>query len=539
MIPFEIGIDITDPSKLFGRKSKLRSLKEKAERRENAAVIGPRRFGKTCILKTMEEIILSEIPEVFPVYFNAKAEGITKDSDKFYRVLAATVAAEMCQRGLVKKGKVRIKDADIKFRITPDRVVIEEQFSSFSSERQWSIVTLLSRIIGDKGKTLLLLLDDVDYVLVSGLRQASDFSRLRDGVSEKNSFIRYWVSGPATFSSICSKVGSAELNNGIQNVFLNTLKKEDARQLWDDECSHISSEELREYVSRQFDFAYDKSGGVPFYLKLIGKYFFDGEHQGNVPSYLILRDYLKEMLDNKLFLDTERNTMDFLASNDLVIKDDDIVPDAINILIDKGLVKQEGKRLFIPIGFLKDYILACKKETTPVGKRLEELVSEMMMIRRNVNNVWRRNELWRSERSDGRRFTPFFSSDEDPIQFEILKNVCTSESDYKAFASSLYQLYYEGSGKGVNLPLGFSPRPRSWDRNTSDLPQLIMVNRHMFGHRDFTPDGSITLTDVDLLDAINGGKRPRTSEDYSRMQYSLMLKCVEELREMQDYLESL
>ena len=211
----------------------------------------------------------------------------------------------------------------------------------------------------------------------------------------------------------------------------------------------------------------------------------------------------------------------------------------INILIDKGLAKQAGKRIYIPIGFLKDYILACKKETTPVGKRLEELVSEMMKIRSNVNGVWRRNELWKTQRSDGRNFTPFISSDEDPIQFEILKKVCANESDYKAFSSSLYQLYYEGSGKGYNLPLGFAPRPRPWDHNTSVLPQLIMVNRHMFEHRNFTPNESISLTDVDLLDAINGGKRPRSSEDYSRMQYALMMKCVEELREMQDYLESL
>lgn len=539
MTPFETGVDINDSSILFGRRNRLLSLKDKAEGHENAAIIGPRRFGKTCVLKTMESIILSDIADIFPVYFNAKAEGITKDSDKFYRVLSATVAAEMCRRGIVKKGKIRIKDAEVKFRISTDRVIIEEQFSQYSSERQWNMLFLLSQIIGKDGKTLLLLLDDVDYVLVSGLRQASDFSRLRDGVSAKGSFIRYWVSGPATFSSICSKVGSAELNNGIQNVFLKPLKKEDARQLWEYECTLVDDLELHEYVLGQFNYAYEKTGGVPFYLKLLGKYFLDRDNHGVLPTYLIIRDYLKEMLDNKLFLDSERNAMDFLAEQDLIVKDDDIIPDAINVLIDKGLVEQVGRRVFIPIGFLKDYIMARQKEATPVGKRLEDLVSEMMKIRSNVNKIWNRKELWKTQRQDGKRFPPFISSDEDPIQFEILKNVCLSEQEYIAFATSLYKVYYEGTASGYNLPLGFSPRPRPWDKNTSEFPQFVMINRHMYDHREYLPNDSIKLTDVDLLEAINGGKRPRNPEDYSRMQYALMLKGVEELREMQDYLESL
>lgn len=539
MTPFEIGIDLIDANKLFGRNNKLASLKDKAICRENVAIIGPRRFGKTCVLKTMEEIILKEISSIFPVYFNAKAEGITKDSDKFYRVLAATVAAKMCERGIVNKGKIRIKESDVKFKISPERVLIEEQFSQFSSERQWNMLFLLSRIIGNSGKTLLLLLDDVDYVLVAGLRQASDFSRLRDKVSVRESAIRYWVSGPATFSSICSKVGSAELNNGIQNVFLKPIKKEDAIQLWDYECSLISDSDSRDYVSKMFEFAFEKSGGVPFYLKLIGKFFLDLENRGSFPTYLNIRDYLKEMLDNKLFLDSERNALEFLAANDLVVKDDDIIPDGVNLLLEKGLARQTGRRVFIPIGFLRDYILACQKETTPVGKRLEELVSEMMKIRSNVNVVWKRKGLWKQQGNPDRFYTPFVSHDEDPIQFEVLKQVCKNEADYKAFAASLYQLYYEGSNNGNNLPLGFAPRPRDWDKNTSEFPQMVMVNRHVFDHRNFKPNDSIQLTDVDLFEAINGGKRPRTPEDYSRMQYAIMMKCVEELRDMQDYLESL
>ncbi len=538
MTPFENGMDIVDPAKLFGRERILLSLKEKAEGLKNVAIIGPRRFGKTCVLKTMEEIILKEVPAVFPVYFNAKAEGISKDSDKFYRMLAATVAAEMCRRGIVKKGMVRIRDAEIKFKINPDRVLIEEQFSMFSSERQWNILFLLSQLIGNKGKTLLLLLDDVDYVLVSGLRQAKDFSRLRDRVSERRSSIRYWVSGPATFSSVCSKVGSAELNNGIQNVFLKPLKKEDALQLWQHECSLIDDLDTKDYVLKQFDLAYDKTGGGPFYLQLTGQFFLDCDSQDSLPTYLTIRDYLKEMLDNKLFLDSERNALDFLATNDLILKDDTI-PDGVNLLIEKGLAKQDGYRIFIPIGFLKDYILACKTETTPVGKRLEELVTEMMKIRSNVNVVWKRKELWKKQGNPERIYSPFVSHDEDPIQFEVLKQVCKSEADYKAFAASLYQLYYEGSRCGNNLPLGFSPRPRDWDNNTSEFPQLVMVNRHVFDHRNFTPKDSIQLTDVDLFETINAGKRPRTPEDYSRMQYAMMMKCVEEMREMQDYLESL
>jgi ABC-type transporter Mla maintaining outer membrane lipid asymmetry ATPase subunit MlaF len=50
--PFEI-IDISNKSNLYGRDALLRKLTILAKRCENASIIGARRFGKTCLLKSI------------------------------------------------------------------------------------------------------------------------------------------------------------------------------------------------------------------------------------------------------------------------------------------------------------------------------------------------------------------------------------------------------------------------------------------------------------------------------------------------------
>ena len=171
--------------------------------------------------------------------------------------------------------------------------------------------------------------------------------------------------------------------------------------------------------------------------------------------------------------------------------------------------------------------------------QLDDLVDEIITVRHNINQVWSRRELWRKQRTDNKTYSPFISSDDDPIQFNNLRRVCMDERDYKAFSSALYQLYYEGSHFGDNLPMGFAPRPRRWDDKTAVFPQLVMLNRHYFNHRNFKPREDIELTDDDLFKAINGGSRPKNKIDYAQMQKILLRKCVEELEKMQEYLENL
>ena len=58
MEPFIVNTDITDINDLYGRAKSIKILQSCASRKENAGIIGARRFGKTCLLKSMESLIL-------------------------------------------------------------------------------------------------------------------------------------------------------------------------------------------------------------------------------------------------------------------------------------------------------------------------------------------------------------------------------------------------------------------------------------------------------------------------------------------------
>lgn len=80
MEPFIVGVDITDVNKLYGRKRQIDILTSCAKRKGNAGIIGARRFGKTCLLKSLENYLrFSDESCAYPVYFDVKTQtGIKK-----------------------------------------------------------------------------------------------------------------------------------------------------------------------------------------------------------------------------------------------------------------------------------------------------------------------------------------------------------------------------------------------------------------------------------------------------------------------------
>jgi predicted AAA+ superfamily ATPase len=74
-------IEITDPEKLFGRKELIDKLFALANRHDNVAIIGTRRFGKTCLLKCMETKLRQDNKsKSYPIYFDFKEVGLIINS---------------------------------------------------------------------------------------------------------------------------------------------------------------------------------------------------------------------------------------------------------------------------------------------------------------------------------------------------------------------------------------------------------------------------------------------------------------------------
>ena len=110
MEPFIVGVDITDVNKLYGRKRQIDILTSCAKRKGNAGIIGARRFGKTCLLKSLENYLrFSDESCAYPVYFDVKTQtGIKKDTPAVYRSMAALLASKMCDDGLLQEGDFKI-----------------------------------------------------------------------------------------------------------------------------------------------------------------------------------------------------------------------------------------------------------------------------------------------------------------------------------------------------------------------------------------------------------------------------------------------
>ena len=65
--PFQLH-DISNREELFGREKLIEHLFVNASMRLNVPIIGARRFGKTCLLKTVEKIIKKENNKIMTIY---------------------------------------------------------------------------------------------------------------------------------------------------------------------------------------------------------------------------------------------------------------------------------------------------------------------------------------------------------------------------------------------------------------------------------------------------------------------------------------
>lgn len=574
MVPFLVGKDIENIDLLFGRDNQIKELIGYAKRRENVGIIGSRRFGKTCLLKSMRTFFNNNPQyEAYTLYFDAKTHGcIKKDTDAVYRKITAMLVSQMCEDKIVNNGLFNIArrcDLDI----SCDRIDLEEQMRKWSSERQRDVLFTFVDLIGSKGKYLLLFIDEIEYLLLEAFEEPTDFSRIR-GYASNSRFLNYWIAGTASWSSICSQIGSAELNGGVHSIPLYPLSREDFSKMWNYECNLIKDDNQKHRLIGLLDFVYNKTGGIPFYSKYVGSYLLNRHDSKDLPSYQILRDYLREVFNNRFHTQSEKKALVLLAR--APIENGQTVPDGITGLLEKGLAILESNCYRISNEYLKDYILAVENDKsildsssvscernidksvnedsakTPIplqqAESIHTLVDEIARLRDNINKIWNDCQIWQKERSDNEKYPPFTASTEDYSEFLKLKKICTDESSYGAFASALYKLYYEGSHKGWNLPIGFVAITRSNicslsknihpNETESQFAKMVLANRHMYEHRDYRPS-KIQMPTIDLLNIINNGKLPVSTQDFQRMQMNMLQECRKELFRMYNYLKNL
>lgn len=506
MEPFIVCKEINDIECLYGRSKAINTLKSCAKRRENVGIIGARRFGKTTILKSMQSYLDSH-PEInaLPIYYTPT--NIHKKTFEVYSTLAALLAKKMYDSKIIEEGPFNLSKRLV-LDVSSDMLEMKIQISSWHEEYQRQSLFYLVDILYEKGKYVILLLDEIDSLLLEALGTASDFMSIRD-YADKTDKLKIWVAGTTPWKSITSNVGSPELNCGLTPITLSSMEKEDFNVMWEDECLLIEDDNLSKELISLRDKVYTKTGGVPFYAKFIGSSFLNGSIQ-EMPDYSILRDHLCEIYESRFMSNLERSALIALSKGPIVYTD--IIPEGVMSLKAKGLVEKKDNEYRIIFEYLADYVKAiCSNtalETSPdvESKEREMLVDEIIRLRIAVNKLYKDK--------------PFESSDDDTIDFPILRKPCYDESTLFAFATSMYKLYYEGSGKGCRLPVGF---------HGNRFSRMIRVLRHKCDHQNCVSD---LMDDEEFYGMINNGYRPISPDHFSNIQKNVLLLFKDELVSM-------
>ena len=134
-IPFQV-CDITDPQKLFGREKLLSNLIVAAKLKQNTNIIGARRFGKTCVLKSACTLLKQQDDiTVYPVYIDVKSSDV-KGTAAVYRFMIGILVESLYIDGIFTEperfGSVNITPCDDWAEIAEQLEQLSEKISKYS-----------------------------------------------------------------------------------------------------------------------------------------------------------------------------------------------------------------------------------------------------------------------------------------------------------------------------------------------------------------------------------------------------------------------
>lgn len=519
-IPFEIHT-ISNPEDLYGRESLLKKMTVLAKRKENTEILGARRFGKTCMLKSMHTLIRkSGNISVYPVYLDFKIADV-HGTEAAYRYMISELVKLLFSDGVFTESQtigVQIINP------TDDQLDIEEQLSGISATRIQALLERMIRFFAKKmNKTILFMIDEYEYLFKYGLDTPSGFFRLRDlSTTLIDDSLRpfcFWVAGVLDWDELCTDIGSGELNPITAIEIVHPIEKDAFCKMWKAECELIDDAAKKQIVLDCLDFAFEKSGGVPFYAKQIGAYLMRNDE---LPDYSISKSSFKETM-NKTMKPAEMNILKALALKEEHL----LLSDALTSLKNRGLVidKENGAHA-ISIGFLKDYLAAelndplMEKSDTESGF----LADQVFNLIENINKT----QLNRS-------LDVIFKLPIETVSFyKDLAIPCYSAERIQDFSNALYLIYFEWTKK--EHPRELLPEPFRNDINA----QYIDVARHTIGRAhliDNFVSQSGKATKEDMLVSITGKvDEPYEPEEFYAIQIAFLERFKSSLEDIRKYL---
>ena len=115
-IPFRTN-GIENPKLLFGRQEELQNLCDYAAGLHQVEIIGTRRFGKTCLVKSFVSLQKENTnSKVYPIYLDPYTDGI-RGTANVYRYITAKILSNLYIDGYIDETILALDE----YKITPNK----------------------------------------------------------------------------------------------------------------------------------------------------------------------------------------------------------------------------------------------------------------------------------------------------------------------------------------------------------------------------------------------------------------------------------
>jgi hypothetical protein len=518
---------VTNPAELFGRDTVMNQLISLANNGNSVPIIGPRRFGKTSILRCVETSLKqNEASRVYPVYFDFKEVGSTvKGTDNVYRYMVSLFVASLYKdrhfTDSIEIKRVRIKPSpdwedvfDGLMEVNPVRIqgLLEELLDFFSE--------LL-------GKGILFLIDEYEWLFRFSFDEPVGFMKLRNLCSKQlisgaNPF-SFWIAGSTPWDYLCSVTGSPELNvMDTPVVYVGNIDHESFCRMWQFEVSKLDA--CPESLDKHRDSAYKASGGIPFYGKLLGSHLLTSEKP---LVFILLKHHLQELYDS--LQSEEKTILTEISRAPRNMKSSKFLHE----LVCKGLVAQNGKSCEVRSGFLREFInnnqvedLKGKNDGPPECHILTDRIEALIMSINQTHHNKRGRYI----------FEPVV---DDSALMKDLRTPCYSLDLFSDFASSLYKIVFERTKdtKG-GLDSTKARLPKAFVRNNQFI-DIVDILRHSLGGGHLMDNFIVRkghIGKVRMLEILTGSRNePSEPDDFYHLQVAtlkLFQKQLEDLNAM-------
>jgi len=337
----------------------------------------------------------------------------------------------------------------------------------------------------------------------------------------------FWIAGATPWDYLCTLTGSGELNViDAPPIYINYIDNESFKLMWQSELENTEnySSQLKDSV----DLAFNASGGIPFYGKLIGNHI---RTSSSVINFRMFKSHFQELYDS--LQSEEKTILNELARLPRNYKSTKHLLE----LIEKGLIKKDGSNYDIKSTFFRDFIksITVPSQNTagfslPESQRLSDSIAMLIM---NINNTHK-------NKKGTYIFEPVV---DDAALMKDLRTPCYSLELFADFSSSLYKIVYERTKENRGgTDINKAKLPNNFKRNNQFI-DIVDIMRHSLGGghlMDTFTHRTDQLTKADMLVKLVGSNNePNSPEEFYNLQIATLKMFESELNKLNTIIRTL